>query len=276
MTKPAIFGKYVWELPSDWRNVSSIFDSAVDRVLYFSQNDANFERASVEDLGDLIAAIALIRQTPAQMQTSRISDVVQSAKRSSTNPKRGVTRTLFSLAVNPLGTSLNVAMSALDKSLTKNEDYLNHTLSWVESTAVDFQLESVWTKPNNFPYEQDLDRELGRRAYWIAFVWDAQHPLHTLNPNFELTPDLANTAISASDAKLHQMRNSPESLVTLWGLSPGVQTMHYIQNEAAYVRKIRRGKVIPEVEYAWNQHCALIAHRQRHIHGYATRMRWSI
>ena len=127
MTKPIIFGQYEWELPSDWRNVASIFDNAIERVLYFSRNEASFARASVEDLGDLIGAIGLIRQTPTQMRTTKITDIAIAAKSSSLQPKRGVTRTLFSLAANPLGTGLDIAINALDKSLTKNDDYISHT-----------------------------------------------------------------------------------------------------------------------------------------------------
>ena len=80
MTKPIIFGQYAWELPSDWRNVASIFDNAIERVLYFSRNEASFARASVEDLGDLIGAIGLIRQTPTQMRTTKITDIAIAAK----------------------------------------------------------------------------------------------------------------------------------------------------------------------------------------------------
>lgn len=276
MTKPIIFGQYAWELPSDWRNVASIFDNAIERVLYFSRNEASFARASVEDLGDLIGAIGLIRQTPTQMRTTKITDIAIAAKSSSLQPKRGVTRTLFSLVTNPLGTSLDVAFNALDKSLTKDDDYINHTLSWVESTAVDHQLEMIWTRASDYLYDAALDRELGRRAYWIAIVWDAQHPLSALNPQFEFTPELANSANSSIDAQLNQIRNSPESLVSLWGQSAGVPAMHYIQNQATYVKKLRRGKVIPEIEAVWNNYVSITRHRQRHIQGFATRMRWSV
>lgn len=276
MTKPIVFGKYVWDLPADWRNVASLFDNAVDRVLYFSRNESNFSRATVEDLGDLIGAIGLIRQTPTQMRTTKTTQIAVAAKSDSLQPKRGISRTLFSLATNPLGTSLDVAAKALDKKLTKDDDYINHTLSWVESTAVDHQLEQIWTNASNFPYDAELDRELGRRAYWIAFVWDAQHPLNAFSSEFQFTPELANSANSSIEARLNQMRNSPEDLVALWGQSGGVPLMHYIQNEAAYVKKLRRGKTIPEIEAVWNDYVSITRHRQRHIRGFATRMRWSV
>jgi hypothetical protein len=210
------------------------------------------------------------------MRTNKITEIATAAKSNSLQPKRGVTRTLFSLATNPLGTSLDVAFNALDKSLTKDDDYINHTLSWVESTAVDHQLELIWTNASNHPYDTDLDRELGRRAYWIAFVWDAQHPLNAFNSDFLFTPELANSANSSIEARLNQMRNSPEALVALWGESAGVPAMHYIQNQATYVKKLRRGKVIPEIEAVWDNHVSVTRHRQRHIRGYATRMRWSV
>lgn len=275
MAKPIVFGKFVWDLPADWRNVASLFDNAVDRVLYFSRSEANFSRASVDELGDLISAIGLIRQTPTQMRTGKINEIATAAKTASSQPRRGFTRTLFSIATNPLGTSLDVAFTALDKSLTKNDDYINHTLSWVESTAVDSQLELIWTNASNYPYDTSLDRELGRRAYWIAFVWDAQHPLNAFSSDFELTPELANSVNNSIEARLNQLRNSPESLVSLWGQSGYVPPMHFIQNQAAYVKKLRRGKIIPEIEAVWNNHVAITRHRQRHIHGFATRMRWS-
>jgi len=84
---------------------------------------------------------------------------------------------------------------------------------------------------------------------------------------------LANSANSSIEARLNQMRNSPEELVALWGQSGGVPLMHYIQNEAAYVKKLRRGKAIPEIEAVWNNYVSVTRHRQRHIRGYATRMR---
>jgi hypothetical protein len=142
-------------------------------------------------------------------------------------------------------------------------------------------LEYVWTHASEFPYEESFDNEAGRRAYWLAFVWNEQNHLDKFPTEFILTPELANQGIQRSQDDLQELRNNPDQLGQLWLTSPlfasddVMGSINRVSTMKRIVRSLSKGKTVREVEMALTHHCQTLELRERHIRGFAIRMRWS-
>lgn len=270
-----------WHDAGNWRDAVKTAELAASYLLPIAENDAALGSADFQTLAEIGAAAAFIRDLPNQMRGRSCESLTRLLRNASAGPKRGVVRGLIGFAVNPLGTSLSVAANQLGKHLLSDDDLLLQFTSAVEAAVVDTQLEYVWTHAPEFPYNATFDKEAGRRAYWIAFIWNEQNGLSRFPEDFQVTPDVANDALQRSSSELQEIRNNPERLAQIWRSSPLFATNDVVAevtraNEVIKVaRKLARGKEIPEVEQAFGYHRQLIEQRERHIHGYAIRMRWS-
>lgn len=278
---PLLNGSGPWQDTGNWRDAANTADLAVRYLLPIAEEDVRLDQVDFQTLAEIGAAASFIRELPSQMLGNSCKELVRSIKRASSGPRRGLVRGLIGFAFNPLGTSINVATNQLDKHLTSDDDVLSHFTSIVEATVVDTQLEHVWTNASNFPYDAEFDREAGRRAYWFAFIWNQQNHLGRFPADFQLTPDVANQALARSKNDILEIRNSPQRLAQIWCDSPifatndTFATISRINEQGKIYRKLAKGKTIPEVEQAFGHHLRSIERRERHIHGYAIRMRWS-
>ena len=278
---PLLSGSGPWHDSGNWRDAVNTADLAVRYLLPIAEDETTLDRAEFRTLAEIGAAASFLRELPSQMRGSSCDQLVRLLKGASAGPKRGLVRGLIGFAVNPLGTSLNVAANQLGKHLLSDDDVLTHFTSLVEATVVDMQLEYVWTHASEFPYEAGFDQEAGRRAYWLAFIWNERNQLGRFPTDFHLTPDVANQALQRSKSEILELRTNPDRLAQIWCNSPLFATNDVVgslsrANEVTKVaRKLAKGKTLPEVEQALNHHSGLIERRERHIHGYAIRMRWS-
>jgi hypothetical protein len=278
---PLLSGAGPWHDSGNWRDAVSSADLAVRYLLPIAENEDALYGADFRTLAEINAAAAFIRDLPSQMRGNSYEQLIRLIKKSPSGPKRGVVRGLVGLAINPLGTTINIAANQLGKHLISDSDALIEFTSHVEALSTDSQLEYVWTHANDFPYEEAFDSELGRRAYWIAFLWDGRNWLSRFTPDFRLTPDVANQMLRMSRMDIQAIRNSPDRLAHIWCESPLFASDDVVaaltrQSERTKIaRKLSKGKSIPEVEQAFDFYQRLREHRERHIHGYAIRMRWS-
>jgi len=278
---PLLNGSGSWNDSGNWRDAIKTADLAVRYLLPIAEDEARLDQADFRTLAEIGAAASFLRELPSQMRGNSCDQLIRLLKGASTGPKRGLVRGLIGFAVNPLGTSISVAANQLGKHMLSDDDALTHFTSFVEATVVDFQLEYVWTHASEFPYDSGFDQEAGRRAYWLAFIWNEQNHLGRFPSDFHLTPDEANQALQRSKSEVLDIRSNPDRLAQIWCNSPLFATNDVVgsisrANELNKVaRKLAKGKTIPEVEQALNHHLALIELRERHIHGYAIRMRWT-
>lgn len=274
-------GSGPWQDSGNWREAISTADLAIRYLLPIAENAAALDRADFQTLGDIGAAAAFLRDLPSQMRGNSCNELVRLLKNDSNSPKRGVVRGLIGFAVNPLGSTLSVAANQLGKHLLSDDDMIEHFTGFVEAAVVNTQLEHVWTHALEFPYNPDFDQEAGRRAYWFAFIWNEQNRLSRFPADFNLTPDVANQALQRSKLEIQEVRNNPVRLTEIWYNSPLLTSSDVFANinraneMNGITRKLTRGKTIPQVEQAFDYYCQTVNERERHIHGYAIRMRWS-
>lgn len=278
---PLLSGSGPWQNSGNWRDAVNAADLAVRYLLPIAEYEAALNHTDFRTLAEIGAAAAFLRELPGQMRGSSCDQLVRLLKSSSAGPKRGLVRGLIGFAVNPIGTSLNVAANQLGKHLLSDNDALAQFTGIVEAAVIDTQLEYVWTHASEFPYESGFDQEAGRRAYWLAFIWNEQNHLGRFPADFCLTPDIANQALQRSKSEVLKIRNNPDRLAQIWRDSPLfanddlVASINRINEQGKVAKKLAKGKTIPEVEQALDYHLQKVEQRERHIHGYAIRMRWS-
>lgn len=278
---PLLNGSDSWRDTGNWRDAVSASDLAVSYLMPIAENEAMLRRADFRTLGEIVAAAGFLNDLPIQMRGNSCNQLNQLIKEAPSGPRRGIVRGLVSFAVNPVGSTLNAAVNQLGKSILKNEDTVSEFASLVEASAVDAQLEYIWTHANQFPYDQAFDQETGRRAYWFSFIYNDSNHLSRFPSDFVLTHEVANQSLQRSQSDLYSLRNNPNALASLWSTSPLFSTNDVVANinrineTDRVARKLSRGKTIDEVEQAYQFHRQNIDNRERHIHGYAIRMRWS-
>ena len=271
-------GSTDWSLPSDWRLLPQKVESAFNIISYCHQDYSRISALRVVDLGDVLSAIDLVRATPPQFRSAGSSKLAslergRDIKSVKHRPKASAFNFL-SLAVNPVATvaglGLNIAARKAGRRvvahLTDDEEWLETALSSIEVHVIDTQLESVLTNSDKFPRQPDFDGELGRRVYWLGFVYPTARK--SVQSNFVFSATRATQAIAESEQALAAMRGTLGSLLTS-PMAPGILDLDEIE------RKIKKGKHVPILDEAWNWHCAVASERQRHVLKFATRMGWS-
>lgn len=270
-----------WQESGNWRESISTADLAVRYLLPIAENYAAFDQADFQTLAEIGAAAAFLRKLPSQMRGNNSIELVRLLKQDSTGPKRGVVRGLIGFAVNPLGSSIKFATNQIGKHLLSDDETIAHFTSVVEAAVVDTQLEYVWTHASDFPYSSEFDQEAGRRAYWFAFIRNEANQLSQFSTDFILTPDVANQALQRSNLEIQEVRNNPVHLAEIWYHSPlfassdTLETINRANEMNKIHRKLARGKTIPQVDQAFDHYRQTANERERHINGYAVRMRWS-
>lgn len=274
-------GSDQWQDSGNWRDAVGTADLAVRYLLPIAENESNLDNANFKALAEIGAAAAFLQELPSQMRGRSCDELTRLLKRSSTGPKRGVVRGLIGLAWNPLGTTLNFAMNQLGKQLLSDDELITNFTALVEAAVVDTQLEYVWTHAREFSYDAEFDKEAGRRAYWLAFIWNEQNRLSRFPADFQLDPDVANEAVQRSRRDIQDVHNNPERLAGIWLHSPlfsnndPIASINRVNELKRVSRKLSKGKSLPEVEQAFAHYRQNIEQRERHIHGFAVRMRWS-
>jgi hypothetical protein len=278
---PLLTGSDQWKESGNWRDAIGISELAMRYLIPVAENNAVLAHANMSALAEIGAAATYMRDLPSQMRSNSCAELIRLLKNSAAGPSRGLVRGLIGFAVNPLGSSVNLAANQIGKRMVSSDELIVEFLNAVESIVVDRQLEYVWTHASEFPYEEQFDREIGRRAYWYAFVRNESNWLGKFSKDFVLTPDVANEALQKSQLELNALRTNPRQLATLWMSSPlfasndVIGSINRINETDRVYKKLSKGKTVPEVEQAFTYHSQIIESRQRHIHGYAIRMRWT-
>lgn len=278
---PFLTGSNTWEDGGNWRDAIGNSELAMRYLIPIAENDAVLAHANMNALAEIGAAAAYMRDLPGQMRSGSCAELVRLLRRNAAGPSRGLVRGLVGFAINPLGSSINIAANQIGKRMVSEDELIVEFLSAVESIVVDRQLEYVWTHASEFPYEEQFDKEVGRRAYWFAFVRNESNSLGKFSKDFALTPENANQALQKSKVELNTLRNDPKLLSTLWMSSPLfasndiIGSISRINETDKIYKKLSKGKSVPEVEQAFAYHSQIIESRERHIHGYAIRMRWT-
>jgi hypothetical protein len=272
-------GSTDWSLPADWREVSRKFDAALDIIDYCFADFDRMENLKVSDLGDVIAAVELVRETPPQMHTARAKTL--SANRRTRDAKsvkyrpRVNTLNVLSMVTSPLATTAGFALGIAGRTVANRvgghimideAEWLSTALDEVQLSAIDIQLEKIFLRQHDFVRHEEFDQELGRRVYWLGFVYPQQ--LNTVAPHFVFNPVVANKVISDSQNQLNGERRSIALLMNS-PYNPGLMKMD------EFTKKLKKGKNVPEMEMAWNWKRDLVASRQRHVMPYSQRMGWA-
>ena len=272
-------GSTDWSLPADWREVSRKFDAALDLIEYCFADFNRMESLKVSDLGDVMAAVELIRETPPQMHTPRAKSLAtnrrtRDAKSVKYRPRVN-TLNVLSLVTSPLATTAGFALGIAGRTVANRvgghimideAEWLSTALDEVQLSAIDIQLEKIFLWQHDFARHEGFDQELGRRVYWLGFVYPQQ--LNRVSPSFSFNPVVANNAISESQNQLNNERRSLSLLMTS-PFNPGLMKMDEFE------KKLKKGKNVPEMEMAWNWKRDLLASRQRHVMPYSQRMGWA-
>lgn len=278
---PLLNGSDTWRESENWRDTINSVDLAVRYLMPIAENPDSLTHADFRTLAEIGAAISFLRNLPSQMRGPSCTELIKQCKRRSSGPKRGLVRGLVGFAVNPLGSTINVAASQIGKATLSDDAVISDFAQATEAGVVDAQLEYVWTHASEFPYEDSFDNEAGRRAYWLAFVWNEQNHLDRFPAEFVLTPELANQGIQRSQHDLHDLRNNPDRLGQLWLTSPlfasndVMGSINRVNELKRIVRSLSKGKTVREVEMALEHYHQTLELRERHIRGFATRMRWT-
>jgi len=272
-------GSTDWSVPSDWREVSAKFEAAMDVIEYCHQSFDRMDFLKVSDLGDVIQAIELVRAIPPQMRSARAQTLARSEKgrdvSSVTYRPKANAFNLLSLAMNPgatvAGLGLGIAARKVGRHVAANvmvdeEEWLTQALDRVNLMAVDLQTAKILTQSTMFSRDEEFDRELGRRVYWLGFVHP--RPMNTVPANFVFDAATANDAIYRSHQELESQRRSFALLMSS-PFSPGLTDMDQVE------KKLNKGKNVPEMDKAWAWRRDSLAHLQRHVTGYARRMGWT-
>jgi hypothetical protein len=274
-----LHGSTDWSLPSDWRDVSRKFDAALDIIDFCFADFDRMENLKVTDLGDVIAAVELVRNTPPQMHTARAKSLAanmrtRDAKSVKYRPRVNALN-VMSLVVNPIGTTAGFALGIAGRTVANRvgghimideAEWLSHALDEVQLSAVDLQLEKIFLQQHDFVRHEEFDHELGRRVYWLGFIYPQN--LTNVSSNFMFTASVANQAISESQNLLNSERRSVNLLMSS-PFNPGFMKLDEFE------KKLKKGKNVPEMELAWNWKRDLVATRQRHVMPYAQRMGWA-
>ena len=272
-------GSTDWSLPADWREVSRKFDAALDIIDYCFTDFDRMEGLKVSDLGDVVAAVELIRETPPQMHTARAKTLAanmrtRDAKSVKYRPRVNTLNVLH-LAMYPLahvvGTTIGIAGRTVANRvgghiMIDEAEWLSYALDEVQLNSVDLQLEKIFLRQNDFVRHEGFDQELGRRVYWLGFVYPQQ--LNRVSSSFSFNPVIANNAISESQNQLNSERRNI-SILKYSPYNPGLMKLDEFE------KKLKRGKNVPEMEMAWNWKRDLLASRQRHVMPYSQRMGWA-
>jgi hypothetical protein len=274
-----LHGSTDWSLPSDWREVSRKFDAALDVIEFCFADFDRMENLKVTDLGDVISAVELVRNTPPQMHTARAKTLAtnmrtRDAKSVKYRPRVNALN-VMSLVVNPIGTTAGFALGIAGRTVANRvgghlmideAEWLSHALDEVQLSAVDLQLEKIFLQQHDFVKHEEFDQELGRRVYWLGFIYPQN--LTNVSSNFMFTTAVANQAISESQNLLNSERRSVNLLMSS-PFNPGFMKLDEFE------KKLKKGKNVPEMELAWNWKRDLVATRQRHVMPYAQRMGWA-
>ena len=183
---------------------------------------------------------------------------------------------LASMLVNPIsavaGFGIGVAARKIGRNVMANtviseDEWLSSALTEIELLAIDLQISAVLAHSATFPRDDEFDRELGRRIYWVSFFYPRRRD--EIPSNLSLDAATANSSVAESQRNLESLRNSMSLLIGS-PFQPGLTEMDTIE------RKIKKGKRVPEMEKAWEWRCESLAIRQRHLMPYANRMEWTV
>jgi hypothetical protein len=181
----------------------------------------------------------------------------------------------LSLVTSPLATTAGFALGIAGRTVANRvgghimideAEWLSTALDEVQLSAIDIQLEKIFLRQHDFVRHEEIDQELGRRVYWLGFVYPQQ--LNTVAPHFVFNPVIANKVISDSQNQLNGERRSIALLMNS-PYNPGLMKMD------EFTKKLKKGKNVPEMEMAWNWKRDLVASRQRHVMPYSQRMGWA-
>lgn len=266
-----IAARYDWTLPSDWREIASIFDLAVDYAMDFFENTRNVQFTTPE-LGEVAHAIDFILQVPANLRSQSFYKI-DAFVRNIYGIKIHKRRAVLGLALNPVGTVLKLGEGLLKQAELNSVDLVTPFLKEWQEKIVFQQIERC--QQAKIPPGRDslYDQQLGRLIYWYGFQ---ERPLIDCPPNLELTPDLANGAMKRHRFNLDETYSSSAKRFDIWYASYFCKDDEEAHRKMKrYLRKMDRGGKIAKVERAWSQYVQVIDTRHQYIHWYAQRMNWA-
>jgi hypothetical protein len=266
-----IAARYDWTLPSDWREIASIFDLAVGYAMDFFESSKTAE-FTIYELSEITHAMDYIIQVPPNLRPQSFNKI-DGFVREIYRVKFHKVRSALGLAFNPLETVLSLGVGLLTKVELDALDLATPFLKeWQEKIVL--QQIKLCQQAKIPPGRDSLfDQQLGRLIYWYGFQ---ERPLIDCPPNLELTPDLANGAMKRHRFNLDETYSSSAKRFDIWYVSDFCKDDEEAHRKMKrYLRKMDRGGDIAKVERAWSQYVQVIDTRHQYIHWYAERMNWA-
>lgn len=270
-----IVGPEKWHHKGGFGAIGST-SSAAAALLLDGLRSSDKKGITIDAIGEQVAAAGYLLSLSSNARTTACVSLIAELKKRNKPRRPGVVRSLFGLATSPVGFAIETGLRAVGNKVVNEDEFVSEFLSRCVSAGVETQLDYVWANPSRFPRDDSLDAELGRRAFWSSFLDRDERPLWRFHPDGPLTPKIVNNALQQSEDDLRELRNSPSQLTNLWLQSPLFPfTIERINQQNRIYKRLSKGRTVGEVEQAFRHHREQVILRQRHIHQFAERMKWS-